>query len=325
MLVNLHSHLEGRIRPATALELATALGLPEPPGGWAGALEVAEPGTLTAYLDKVGASYPFLADREMLTRVAREAVEDSAADGQDYLELRFGPSTHVRPGFDVDDVVDAACEGVAQGVAATGMPAGLVLAALRSHSDERNLAVARAAARRAGDGIVGFDLAGDELRFPAVDRYVPAFGIARAAGLGLTCHAAEAAPAAAALEAMDLLGVTRIGHGTRAATDPHVLAELAARGVVVEVCPTSNVLTGACASLADHPLPRFEAAGVGVVLGDDNPRQTRSTLSAERVIAAELLGSDEGALAALDRRAVGCAFLTDSERARLSAGLPASP
>lgn len=316
MLLNLHSHLEGRLRPSTARELASVFGTPGAAGDWSTALELEAPADLTVYLEKVAASYPFFADGDAIARITREAVEDAAADGEAYLELRFGPATHARPGFSMRDVVRAACAGLAEGVASTGIGAGLVLAALRHHDDETNEAVARAAAEAAGGGVVGFDLAGDELRFPELDRFAHAFGIARAAGLGLTCHAAEAAPGTAAVRAVELFGVSRIGHGAHVASDPVALATLADAGVAIEVCPTSNVFTGAIARVADHPAPVFAAAGIPVVVGDDNPRQTGSLLSAEVGIVTGELGLDADRVA---EASLAAAFLNDAERARLRA------
>ena len=319
MLINLHTHLEGRVRPSTAAELAALTGIPEPDGGWEDAIRLAGPADLTVYLSKVAASYPFFDRAESLARITREAVEDAAADGQDYLELRFGPATHVRDGFTLDDVLTAACTGLREGTAATGLPAGIVVAALRRRPPEVNEAVARAAARHAGDGVVGFDLAGDELLSPELVPHADAFAIARAAGLGLTCHAAEAAPAFRAREAVELFGVSRIGHGAHIADDPAALTWAAENGVVIEVCPTSNWYTGAIEQIADHPAPVFRAAGIGVVLGDDNPLQTGSPLSAEREILAADLGFTGADLLELDRASVRAAFLDDSVRASLLA------
>jgi adenosine deaminase len=318
MLLNLHSHLEGRVRPGTALELGRKLGLPEPGGGWARAMQLEGPSDLTCYLAKVSATYPFFADRDCLTRIAREAVEDAAADGEDYLELRFGPMSHAGHGMDVNAVIAAVCEGMAQGSAATGMAAGAVVCALRLHNPVDNEAVARAAAAFAGRGVVGFDLAGDEILYPDLAIMMPAFGIAKAAGLGLTCHAAEAGPASAAIDAVNRLGVTRIGHGTHIADDPAVMREIAARGIVVEVCPTSNWYTGGIGSIHEHPARRFHESGVPLVLGDDNPRQTGSLLSGERSILREVLGLDAAALAALDRTSVAAGFMEASVRDQLT-------
>ena len=319
MLINLHTHLEGRVRPSTAAELAARTGTPEPADGWEAAIRLAGPADLTVYLEKVAASYPFFDRADSLARITREAVEDAAADGQDYLELRFGPTTHVRDGFTLDDVLTAACAGLIEGSRATGLPAGLMVAALRRRSTEENNAVAHAAAKHAGNGVVGFDLAGDELRSPEIDGHAEAFGIARAAGLGLTCHAAEAAPVFRAREAVELLGVSRIGHGAHVADDPEAMAWFAGHGIVIEICPTSNWYTGAIARIADHPAPIFRDAGIPLVLGDDNPRQTGSQLRHEREILSSELGFTAVQLAAMDRAAIDAAFLDDSVRRTLLA------
>src|ERR1700688_1673632 len=190
MKLNLHSHLEGRLRPSTAAALAAAAGIAPPEGEWEQALQLDGPSNLTVYLSKVAATYPFFRTPAHIARIASEAVEDAAADGTDYLELRFGPATHVHMGFDMDSVIAAVCDGVAEGMIRSNIQAGVVIAALRHHDMETNVEVARAACRFAGKGIVGFDLAGDESLFNDLTQYESPFAIARAAGLGLTCHAA---------------------------------------------------------------------------------------------------------------------------------------
>lgn len=321
MLIDLHSHLEGRVRPATAAELAASLGVPAPAGGWEQAIRLEGPADLTVYLSKVAATYPLFASLDAIERIAREAVQDAAAAGLDYLELRFGPATHVGSGRDLEQVIRAFATGLRAGSADTGMPSGGVIAALRHHAPDVNEAVARAAAALAGEGVVGFDLAGDELLFPRLEPHRAAFDIARAAGLGITCHAAEAAPGPAAREAVELLGATRIGHGAHIVDDPEVLRWCAEAGVVVEVCPTSNWYTGAIAEVAAHPAPRFRDAGVPVVLGDDNPMQTGSDLAAERDVLTGTLGWTDADLAALDATSIDAAFLEPSQRATLRARL----
>ena len=271
MGLNLHTHLEGWVRPETAADLAASMGVPTPDGGWEHALRMTQPADLTVFLAHVAAAYPVLGSAEAMRRVAREAVEDAAADGCDYLELRFGPSTHARPGFGIPDVIAAACAGLEEGSRATGLPVGLVVCLLRHLDDATNLAIARAAADAAGHGVVGLDVAGDELLYPSLVPYREPYRIAAAAGLGLTAHAAEAGPASAARDAVEMLGVTRIGHGSHIADDTAALAWAAREGVAIEVCPTSNVLTGAAPSIREHPIHAFLEAGCRVVIGDDNP------------------------------------------------------
>jgi adenosine deaminase len=320
--LNLHTHLEGWVRPETAADLARSMGVPEPAGGWDAALRMRSSADLTVFLAHVAAAYPILGSAHSLRRVAREAVEDAAADGCDYLEIRFGPATHVRPGFDVGEVIAATAEGLEDGRQATGMPAGLVVCLLRHDEAETNLAVARAAAAAAGAGVIGLDVAGDELIHPSMAPYVEPYRIAAAAGLGLTAHAAEAGPAESVVEAARELGVARIGHGSRAADDPAVLAWAADHGITFEVCPTSNVLTGAARSLAEHPLHAFLAAGCGVVLGDDDPVTIGSTLSDEERRLVEEGGLSADQLRQIRSTSVDVVFADESVRASLRERFP---
>lgn len=319
MGLNLHTHLEGWVRPATAADLARDAGIPVPDVGWEQALRMDAPGDLTVYLGHVAAAYPVLGSEHGLRRVAREAVEDAAADGCDYLEMRFGPSTHRRHGFDLDAVIGAVCDGLGEGSRTTGLSSGLVVCLLRHDDDETNMAVARAAAARAGAGVVGLDVAGDELIHPSIAPYRAAYEVAAAAGLGLTAHAAEAGPARSVIDAVEGLGVTRIGHGSAAADDPAILAYARDRGIAFEVCPTSNVLTGAARSVAEHPMHRMLAAGCRVVLGDDDPVTTGQTLGAEERLLVRSGTVTAEQLHELHRTAVEVAFMDAATREDLRA------
>jgi adenosine deaminase len=278
------------------------------------------PGTLTTFLEHVAIGYPLFATPDAVARIVAEAVEDAAADGTRYLELRFGPATHTAGGMRLDDVVGAAAEGIRDGVRASGIDAGLVVCALRQHDEETNRAVARAAASFAGLGVVGFDVAGDELVFPDLAPMREAFGIARAAGLGLTAHAAEAGPASAVRDALELLGVRRIGHGSRAAEDAGLLAWAAGEGICFEVCPTSNVLTGAAASYESHPARAFVAAGCDVVVGDDDPTTIGGRLSRELDLLERAVGLTSADMERVGATSIERVFCEESVRARLRAG-----
>jgi len=317
MGLNLHTHLEGWVRPETAAELAASMGVPTPGGGWESALRVAAPADLTVFLAHVAAAYPVLGAPDAMRRVARESVEDAAADGCDFLEIRFGPSTHARPGFPIRDVIAAACDGLDEGRRATGLPVGLVVCLLRHLDAATNREIARAAAEFAGKGVVGLDVAGDELLYPALEPYREPYAIAAAAGLGLTAHAAEAAPGTAAVEAVELLGVTRIGHGSHIADDPATLAWAADAGIAIEVCPTSNVLTGAARSIREHPLHAFLAAGCRVVLGDDNPINIGARISDEERVLVTEGGLTAEELRQIELTACDVAFTDASTRASL--------
>lgn len=282
---------------------------------------MSSPADLSVFLAHVAHVYPLLGSAEALERVACEAVEDAATDGVDYLELRFGPATHARSGFPVGAAVDAVCRGAEEGRRRSGALAGIVVCALRHHDGETNLEVAREAARRAGSGVVGFDVAGDELLFPALEPYRAPFAIAAAAGLGLTAHVAEAGPGENVLAAVEELGIRRIGHGTRAAGDEALLRRAGGEGVVFEVCPTSNVLTGAVRALHAHPARRFLDHGCGVVLGDDDPVTTGSSFSREERVLVDEAGLTPLELEQVRRLSVEVAFCDQGDRALLRSRL----
>jgi adenosine deaminase len=177
--------------------------------------------------------------------------------------------------------------------------------------------VARAAADYAGRGVVGFDVAGDELLFPSVEPMVRPFAIAAASGLGLTAHAAEAGSAEHVREAVRRLGVRRIGHGIRVIDDPEVLRWSVDEGICFEQCLTSNVLTGAVPAFGEHPIRSFLGAGCDLVIGDDDPTTTGAPLSVEfrRLVERVGLGQDE--IRRIHATSIERAFCDDATRAAL--------
>jgi adenosine deaminase len=202
----------------------------------------------------------------------------------DYLEARWAPRLHLRGGLTAGEVVEA----VLRGLRAAPLRAVAIVCAMRQHPVEDNVALAREAGRFAGRGVVGFDLAGDEARWPA-GPHAPAFAAARACGLHLTCHAGEAGEPAGVEAALDL-GVERIGHGVIGARDPRVVERVRGEGVVLDLCPTANWKVKAVPRLRDHPLPRLVRAGVRCTIGSDSPTVAATTLSREYLIAHETLG-----------------------------------
>jgi len=222
-----------------------------------------------------------------LERVTRELCLDSAADNIDYLEVRWAPALHTRSGLSVPDVIKA----VLAGLKGAPLQAVAIVCAMRQHSPEQNVELARAAGRFAGKGVVGFDLAGDEVRYPASPQR-PAFEAAKAAGLFLTCHAGEAGEPSSVEEALSL-GVERIAHGVIGARDPRVVERLRSESVVLDLCPTANWKCKAVPSLAVHPLPRLVRAGVRCTISTDSRTVADTTLSHEFELASAMGLSDE--------------------------------
>ena len=210
-----------------------------------------------------------------LERIALELCLDSTAENIDYLEVRWAPRLHLRDGLSVEQVIRA----VLSGLAAAPLQAVAIVCAMRQHAPEENVVLARVAGAFAGRGVVGFDLAGDEARYPAAP-HRPAFEAAWAAGLRLTCHAGEAGEPSSVEEALDL-GVERIAHGVIGAREPRIVERIRAEGVVLDMCPTANWKCKAVPAMAVHPLPGLVRAGVRCTISSDSRTVADTTLTHE--------------------------------------------
>lgn len=299
VLVDLHRHLEGSIRPATALELAGRLGVVTRRE----ALVAAEhEGGLLPYLEKIENASALARTLGDWRRITTEAIADACDDGLAAVELRFAPQFIAgMAGVDADAVI----ETVSDAAANTGLPidVGLIGIIVRDEGPDSAMAQARRLLRHAGT-LNGVDLAGDEAGYP-VTLFAPAFQLVREAGLPVTIHAGEAAGPRSVWDALSL-GPRRIGHGVRSAEDPRLLERLASEGVTLEVAVTSNVQTGAARSRAQHQLPALVKAGVRVALCTDNPAVSDTRLSREYKVAGELV--DEAALDIVRRNAFEARF-----------------
>jgi adenosine deaminase len=224
---------------------------------------------------------------EALERIAYELCVDSAAENIDYLEVRWAPRLHVQRGLNVEQVIRAVLAGLRSGP----IEAVAIVCAMRHHTPEQNVELARIAGNFAARGVVGFDLAGDEVRFPAEPQR-RAFDAARSAGLHLTCHAGEAGDPSNVEEALSL-GVERIAHGVIGAPEPRIVERVRSEGVVLDMCPTANWKCKAVSSLAEHPLPRLVREGVRCTISTDSRTVADTTLSREFELMSGLGMTDE--------------------------------
>ncbi len=222
-----------------------------------------------------------------LERIAYELCLDSAAEGIDYLEVRWAPRLHLRQGLTVDQVIRAVIAGLDSGP----IEATAIVCAMRQHAPAENVELATIAGGFAGAGVVGFDLAGDEARYPA-SGHRTAFDAARAAGLHLTCHAGEAGEPSSVEQALDL-GVERIAHGVIGAREPRIVERVRSEGIVLDLCPTANVKCKAVRSLDEHPLPRLVRDGVRCTISTDSRTVAGTTLTREFELMSEAGMSDD--------------------------------
>jgi len=295
----LHQHLDGSLRPETAVELATAIGMPltlaEARTRMVGPARCRDQAELLEFFDLPIA---LLQTAAALERAASELVDDLAADGIRYAEVRWAPRLHLERGLSVGDVIDAVVRGITGRDDERPM-IGLIVTAMRSHPPSANAELARAAGAF-GWPVIGFDLAGPEAAWPAPPHAI-AFVIAREAGLELTAHAGEVSGPQRVREVLEF-GVRRVAHGVTAIDDETVLEALRARDVTLDLCPTSNVQAGVVASLEAHPLAALHRAGVSVTISTDDRTVTGVGLSEEmaRTAAAQGLARDELASIALN-------------------------
>jgi adenosine deaminase len=239
------------------------------------------------YIKYFGDAIAVMQTESALQRIAYELCIDSAAENIDYLEVRWAPRLHLRNELTVPKVIAA----VLAGLAVSPLRAVAIVCAMRNDSPEDNVALAREAGRFAGRGVVGFDLAGNEVEYPAAPQR-PAFEAARAAGLRLTCHAGEAGEPASVEEALKL-GVERIAHGVIGARDPRIVERVRSEGIVLDLCPTANWKCKAVPALAEHPLPRLVRAGVRCTISTDSRTVAGTTLTHEFELASGMGMSDE--------------------------------
>jgi adenosine deaminase len=271
------------VRPETFLDLAAQanLQLPFEPETIHERIQVdGSEKTLVDYLDKIAVNYPILKNGEALRRTAFEAAEDAHRDGVIYFELRAGPALHTAAGMPVSGCIESMLTGLHEAEARYGIVAGLIVAGLRNHDPKINIELAEAACRYMHQGVVGFDLAGDEAGYPA-DLHREAFEAVQNAGLPFTVHAGEASGAENVRYAVEKLGAGRIGHGVRSIESPAVMELLRERQVLLEICPTSNVHTGTVPSIEAHPLKALYEFGIPISINDDDPITSRTRVSNE--------------------------------------------
>jgi len=321
----LHLHLDGSLRVDTALELARTRGV-DAPTDWLGmsrALIAPMPcATQAELLDAFDLPIALMQDAESLERITAELVETKAADNVRYIEIRWGPRLHVARGLPLADGIAAVCAGAREAADRTGVVVRLICTALRSHDPEGNVILAETAARFLDQGLTGWDLAGPEAAYPDPLDHARAFEAARANGLRVTIHAGEWGGAAQVRRALTV-EPERIAHGPGTIDDPALCAELHARGIGLDLCPTSNWQAGIVPTVAGHPLARLHRARVPVTLSTDDTTVSDITLSEEYVTAIESIGLTLPELWAIDRHALDVAFADEETLVPLRAAFDA--
>jgi aminodeoxyfutalosine deaminase len=267
----LHLHALGALRPATVVDLARHQDAPILAAAERGAAEGYRFAHLSQFVDFFVGLFGLVTAPAEFERVTYEVLEDAAAHGVRYAELRWTPTSHVARGATVEGMWDGLEAGRRAAERAHGIVARWIVDFPRSLPVEVASAAAGIAIATRARGTVALDVSGDERAVAGDPRFAPVFARARKAGLGAVAHAGEGAGAESVRAALDLYGATRIGHGTRSVEDEALVRRLAAEDVPLEVCPTSNEALGVVRSVAEHPVRAFLAAGVPVVVSSDDP------------------------------------------------------
>lgn len=328
--VLLHDHLDGGLRPATVVELAREQGYDGLPTHDPGELAAwfargAHRRDLELYLEPFRHTVAVLQTAEALQRVAAECAEDLAEDGIVYAEVRFAPELHLEQGLTPDEVVTAVLEGFRLGSAGRPIVIGTLCTAMRTAA--RSVEIAELALRHRDEGVVGFDIAGAEAGYPP-SRHLDAFQLVMREDFHITIHAGEGFGLPSIAEALHYCGAERLGHGVRLVDDISVdaggratLGRLASyvrdRRVPLELCPTSNVHTGAAATLAEHPVGLLRRLRFRVTVNTDNRLMSGVTLSEElqRLVSTFGYGVDD--LEWLTINAMKSAFWPFEQRLRI--------
>jgi adenosine deaminase len=319
--VDLHRHLEGSLRLQTLAEIAQEHGIDLPSYD----IEYLRPFVTVAndepdfhrFLEKFRLLQRFYPTQAAVERIAYEAVADAAADNIKYLELRFNPLAQARvQGFSLDEVTSWICGAVAKAQHEFGVRVNLILSIRRDVGLDIASEIAEVAVAHLDDGVVGLDLTGDEIGYPA-GRFVDVFRRAHREGLNVTVHAGEAGGADNVREAIVQLEAQRIGHGIRAIENSYVVNLLRERRVALEVCPTSNLQTGAVRRVGQHPLLDLLALDLLVTINTDDPSVSDTTLTDEYVVAMLALGMTFEQIKRTIIMAAESAFLPPDERDQL--------
>lgn len=328
----LHDHLDGGLRPATVLDLAAQNGYADLPADDAEELTAffrtaAHSGSLVRYLEPFAHTVGVMQTPEALHRVAFECVEDLAADNVVYAEVRFAPELHIDGGLSLDAVVDAVLAGFADGEKSVGADGKTItvrclVTAMRHAARSRE--IAELAIRFRDRGVVGFDIAGAEAGYPPT-RHLDAFEYMRGNNARFTIHAGEAFGLPSIHEAIAYCGADRLGHGVRIVDDITVaddgsvrLGRLAAllrdKRIPLELCPSSNVQTGAVDSIAEHPFDLLARSRFRVTVNTDNRLMSDTTMSQEMARLVEAFGYGWSDLQRFTINAMKSAFIGFDER-----------
>jgi adenosine deaminase len=314
---DLHCHLDGSMRLKTILDLAEQQKVTLPADSVEGLAQAIHMGqmckSLEEYLVAFDVTLSVLQTAEALYRAAYELAVDAAAENVRYLEVRYSPALHLQKGLKMTTVIDSVLEGLRAAKRETGIKCGVIVCGIRHINPQTSMRLAELSVAYKNRGVIGFDLAGAEASFPAKD-HKDAFQLILKNNVNCTAHAGEAFGPESISQAIHYLGAHRIGHGTRLREDGDLLNYVNDHRIPLEVCPSSNVQTGAVPSLAAHPLKFYFDYGLRVTINTDNRLITDTTVTKEMWLAHKELGLELDDLTTIIVSGFKSAFLPFREK-----------
>ncbi|MFH0802744.1 MAG: adenosine deaminase [bacterium] len=315
---DLHRHLEGSLTPEAIIRVAQKYNVPLPtydPKQLAPYVQVTDQDkTLLDFIKKFDTIGQVFTNEDAIREITYQVVSDASKDNVKYLELRFSPMYMAQKyDLNLNRVIDSVCRGLEEAKKDCDTDVNMILIVERQMGPSKAAQVESLAEEYKGKGVVGLDLANDEANFPP-GPYAHIFQKAKAAGLSVTIHAGEAGGAENVRTAIEDCHADRIGHGVRMEEDPAVEQEVIDWHIPVEICPTSNVQTGAVASIAASPFKRFMDKGIPVVINTDDPGVSNTTLTDEYLKVANQFGISVAQLQHIVLNGVDAAFISTDKK-----------
>ena len=310
--VELHIHLLGTIKPSTLLEFIDEAEIDTPYKSEADLSQLFQYRDFGRFISVYGEVVTYITREKQFERLAYEMLQDLAAHNVRYAEISFSAPDHMRRDLEFNTMLDAICRGIRRANRSTGIEADVRIDLVRNYGPESALEVLDCIRDRL-DSIVSIDIGGSEHKFPAKP-FAPVYEEARRMGLHLVAHAGEAEGPESIWDAIQFLGVERIGHGVSAINDVKLMDHIKENEIAIESCPVSNVRTGVVASIEEHPIREFYERGLLVTVSSDDPAFFDTDISFEYIQLHDHLGFSLSDLYSIIKNGVRSAFISDSKR-----------
>lgn len=311
--VELHLHLDCSLSFAVVQQINPLITLETYLQSFVGPVKCTD---LNDFLVRTAHAIELLQTKEALRLATLDLFQQLESDHVIYAEIRFAPLLHLQKGLTAIEVVETVTEAANEGMAASGVEAGIILCTLRHFEEAQSMETVRLVEQFQDKNVVGFDIASDEAGYP-IDKHLKAFAYAQEKGLNITCHAGEAKGPESVWETLEHFHPARIGHGVRSIEDPKLVEHLKSTGIHLEVCPTSNVQTNVVDKLENHPADLIYRSGISMSVNTDGRTIANTSLAKEYHILRDLFDWEKAHFLRCNLEAIEHAFTSEEKKAAL--------